>query len=149
MSEPMPTSNPDKKSFVHLRVHSDFSMCDGLNKIPKILAKVADMGMPAVAITDQVNMCGLVKYYNQAHGNGVKPLIGSDFWLRNPLLGEDIFRTTLIAKNNDGYKNITLLISRAYQRGAINGRAVVDAHWLAEHAEGFLNSLITAAISEM
>lgn len=138
MSEPMPTSNPDKKSFVHLRVHSDFSMCDGLNKIPKILAKVADMGMPAVAITDQVNMCGLVKYYNQAHGNGVKPLIGSDFWLRNPLLGEDIFRTTLIAKNNDGYKNITLLISRAYQRGAINGRAVIDAHWLAEHAEGVI-----------
>ncbi|MCC2606042.1 DNA polymerase III subunit alpha [Planctobacterium marinum] len=125
-------------SFIHLRVHSDFSMCDGLNKIPKIIGRVAELGMPAVAITDQMNMCGLVKYYYQAHGNGVKPIIGCDFWLQNPLLGEDIFRTTLLASNNAGYKNITLLISRAYQRGAVKDKAVIDAHWLAEHAEGII-----------
>lgn len=124
--------------FVHLRVHSDFSMCDGLNKIPKIVGKVAELGMPAVAITDQMNMCGLVKYYFQAHNNGVKPLIGCDFWLHNSMLGEDIFRTTLIAKNNEGYKNITLLISKAYQRGAVSGRAVIEAQWLAEYSEGII-----------
>ncbi|BDX07579.1 DNA polymerase III subunit alpha [Planctobacterium marinum] len=125
-------------AFVHLRVHSDFSMCDGLNKVPKIISRVAELNMPAVAITDQMNMCGLVKYYYQAHGNGIKPIIGCDFWLQNPLIGEDIFRTTLLASNNAGYKNITLLISRAYQRGAVQGKAVIDAHWLAEHAEGII-----------
>lgn len=131
-------SQESSPSFVHLRVHSDFSMCDGLNKIPKIIGRVAELGMPAVAITDQMNMCGLVKYYYQAHGNGIKPIIGCDFWLQNPLLGEDIFRTTLLATNNAGYKNITLLISRAYQRGAVKGKAVIDAHWLAEQAEGII-----------
>lgn len=131
-------SDAANTSFVHLRVHSDFSMCDGLNKIPKIVARVAELGMPAVAITDQMNMCGLVKYYYQAHGNGVKPIIGCDFWLRNPLIGDDIFRATLIACNNKGYKNITLLISKAYQRGVISGRAAIDTDWLIEHHEGVI-----------
>lgn len=133
------SSTAASPQFVHLRVHSDFSMCDGLNKIPKIIARVAELEMPAVAITDQMNMCGLVKYYGQAHSNGIKPIIGTDFWLRNPLLDEDqIFRTTIIAKNNEGYKNVTLLISKAYQRGSVQGKAVIDVHWLVEHAEGLI-----------
>ena len=53
--------------FIHLRVHSDFSMMDGLNKVKPILNKVAELNMPAVAITDQMNMCGLVKFYSTAH----------------------------------------------------------------------------------
>lgn len=124
--------------FVHLRVHSDFSMLDGLNKVKPILSKVAELGMPAVAITDQMNMCGLVKYYGEAHSRGIKPIIGSDFWVQSEELGEEIFRLTLLASNNAGYKNITLLISLAYQRGYVHNRAVIDREWLVAHSEGVI-----------
>jgi DNA polymerase-3 subunit alpha len=125
-------------NFVHLRVHSDFSMMDGLNKVKPILDKVQELGMPAVAITDQMNMCGLVKFYSESHSRGIKPIIGCDFWVQSDDFNEDPFRLTLLAMNNDGYKNITLLISKAYLRGHVAQRAVIDKDWLAEHAEGVI-----------
>ncbi|NDV89817.1 DNA polymerase III subunit alpha [Alteromonas sp. 345S023] len=124
--------------FIHLRVHSDYSMMDGLNKVKPILSKVAELGMPAVAITDQMNMCGLVKFYSTAHSLGIKPIIGTDFWVTNDTFGDEPFRLTLLAMNNEGYKNITILISKAYLRGHVAHRAVIDQAWLAEHAEGVL-----------
>lgn len=124
--------------FIHLRVHSDFSMMDGLNKVKPILGKVADLGMPAVAITDQMNMCGLVKFYSEAHNLGIKPIIGTDFWVTNEVFGDEPFRLTLLAMNNEGYKNITVLISKAYLRGHLSHRAVIDQAWLAEHSEGVI-----------
>ena len=124
--------------FIHLRVHSDYSMMDGLNKVKPILGKVAEYGMPAVAITDQMNMCGLVKFYSEAHNLGIKPLIGADFWVTNDIFGDEPFRLTLLAMNNEGYKNITILISKAYLRGQLAHRAVIDQEWLAEHAEGVI-----------
>ena len=124
--------------FIHLRVHSDFSMMDGLNKVKPILGKVAALGMPAVAITDQMNMCGLVKFYSEAHNLGIKPIIGTDFWVTNEVFGDEPFRLTLIAMNNEGYKNITILISKAYLRGHLSHRAVIDQEWLAEHSEGVI-----------
>tara|TARA_B100001113_G_scaffold92405_1_gene74019 strand:+ start:248 stop:3712 length:3465 start_codon:yes stop_codon:yes gene_type:complete len=124
--------------FIHLRVHSDFSMMDGLNKVKPILGKVAALGMPAVAITDQMNMCGLVKFYSEAHNLGIKPIIGTDFWVTNEVFGDEPFRLTLIAMNNEGYKNITILISKAYLRGHLAHRAVIDQEWLAEHSEGVI-----------
>lgn len=124
--------------FIHLRVHSDFSMMDGLNKVKPILGKVAALGMPAVAITDQMNMCGLVKFYSEAHNLGIKPIIGTDFWVTNEIFGDEPFRLTLLAMNNEGYKNITILISKAYLRGHLSHRAVIDQAWLAEHSEGVI-----------
>ncbi|MBU2977876.1 DNA polymerase III subunit alpha [Alteromonas sp. C1M14] len=124
--------------FIHLRVHSDFSMMDGLNKIKPILSQVEAFNMPAVALTDQMNMCGLVKFYSEAHNRGIKPLIGTDFWVRSEMLSDEPFRLTLLAMNNEGYKNITLLISKAYLRGAVHHRAVIEQAWLAEHAEGVI-----------
>ncbi len=97
------------------------------------------MNMPAVAITDQMNLCGLVKYYSEAHGNGLKPIIGADFWVKSELIGDDIqFRLTLLAMNNVGYKNITELMSKAYQRGHVQDRVVIDWEWLPEFAEGVI-----------
>ncbi len=124
--------------FIHLRVHSDFSMMDGLNKVKPILGKVSALEMPAVAITDQMNMCGLVKFYSEAHNLGIKPIIGTDFWVTNDIFGDEPFRLTLLAMNNEGYKNITILISKAYLRGHLSHRAVIDQEWLAEHSEGVI-----------
>ncbi|GAA0365352.1 DNA polymerase III subunit alpha [Bowmanella denitrificans] len=124
--------------FVHLRVHSDFSMRDGLNKVKPILGKVKALNMPAVAITDQMNFCGLVRFYSEAHAQGIKPIVGADFWVQSEELEEQMFRLTLLAANNEGYKNITLLISRAYQRGFHPDRPVIDKNWLAEHKTGVL-----------
>lgn len=125
-------------SFVHLRVHSDFSMCDGLNKVKQIIAKAADFKMPAIALTDQTNLCGLVKYYHAAHGAGIKPIIGTDFWVQSDELEDELFRLTIIASDNAGYKNLTELISKAYLRGHIQNKAVLDKTWLVEHAQGLI-----------
>lgn len=125
-------------SFIHLRVHSDYSMMDGLNKVKPILNKVAELNMPAVGITDQMNMCGLVKYYSEAHALGIKPIIGTDFWVTNDAFGDEPFRLTLLAMDNVGYNNLTVLISKAYLRGYIAHRPVIDQAWLAQHSEGII-----------
>ncbi|MDX7746531.1 DNA polymerase III subunit alpha [Aeromonas veronii] len=124
--------------FIHLRVHSDFSMVDGLQKINPIVGAAAANNMPAIALTDQMNMCGLVRFYGAAHGKGIKPIVGADFWVQSDELGDEQFRLTLLAMDNDGYQNITLLISRGYQRGHVQGRPVIDKSWLAEHARGVI-----------
>lgn len=124
--------------FIHLRVHSDFSMVDGLQKINPIVGAAAANNMPALALTDQMNMCGLVRFYGSAHGKGIKPIVGADFWVQSDELGDEQFRLTLLAMDNDGYQNITLLISRGYQRGHVQGRPVIDKGWLAEHAKGVI-----------
>ncbi|MEZ6952085.1 MULTISPECIES: DNA polymerase III subunit alpha [Aeromonas] len=124
--------------FVHLRVHSDFSMVDGLQKIGPIVSAAAANNMPALALTDQMNMCGLVRFYGSAHGKGIKPIVGADFWVQSDELGDEQFRLTLLAMDNDGYQNITLLISRGYQRGHVQGQPVIDKGWLVEHAKGVI-----------
>ncbi|PTT49320.1 DNA polymerase III subunit alpha [Aeromonas sp. HMWF016] len=124
--------------FIHLRVHTDFSMVDGLQKINPIVGAAAADNMPAIALTDQMNMCGLVRFYGAAHGKGIKPIVGADFWVQSEELGDEQFRLTLLAMDNEGYQNITLLISRGYQRGHVQGRPVIDKAWLAEHAKGVI-----------
>ncbi|WP_421171357.1 DNA polymerase III subunit alpha [Aeromonas dhakensis] len=124
--------------FIHLRVHTDFSMVDGLQKINPIVGAAAADNMPALALTDQMNMCGLVRFYGAAHSKGIKPLVGADFWVQSSELGDEQFRLTLLAMDNDGYQNITLLISRGYQRGHVQGRPVIDKEWLVEHAKGVI-----------
>ncbi|WP_438864177.1 DNA polymerase III subunit alpha [Neptunicella sp.] len=123
--------------FIHLRVHSDFSMLDGLSKVKPILAAVKEQQMPAVAITDQMNMCGLVKFYLESHNQGIKPVIGCDFWCKGDE-SEQVFRLTALAMNNEGYRNITELVSKAYLRGHIDGKAVVDRSWLKEFCTGII-----------
>ncbi|MFV8435902.1 DNA polymerase III subunit alpha [Vibrio owensii] len=124
--------------FIHLRIHSDFSMVDGINKVPPLVKKVAELGMPAMALTDFTNLCGLVKYYGTAHGSGVKPIIGADFKMQSDEFGEELTQLTLLAANNEGYKNLTLLISKAYLRGHVQHQPVIDKAWLAELSEGLI-----------
>lgn len=124
--------------FVHLRVHSDFSMVDGLSKVPPLVKKVAEMGMPALALTDFTNLCGLVKFYGTAHGCGVKPIIGADFLMQSPEFGDELTKLTVIATDNKGYNNLTLLISKAYLRGHVQHQPVIDKEWLIDNAEGLI-----------
>ncbi|WP_404399567.1 DNA polymerase III subunit alpha [Idiomarina seosinensis] len=124
--------------FVHLRIHSDFSMVDGLSKVAPICEAVAANGMPALAVTDQMNFCGLVQYYGAAHQHGLKPLIGADLWVRADYPVDETFRLTALALNNAGYQQLIQLISRAYLRGHVGGKPVIDKDWLAEHNEGIL-----------
>lgn len=124
--------------FVHLRIHSDFSMVDGLSKVPPIVKKVAEYGMPAMALTDFTNLCGLVKFYNTAHGNGIKPIIGADFTMQSDEFGDELTKMTVLATDNTGYKNLTLLISDAYQRGHVQHQPVIEKEWLAKYSEGLI-----------
>ncbi|AMG30002.1 DNA polymerase III subunit alpha [Grimontia hollisae] len=124
--------------FIHLRVHSDFSMVDGLGKVPPLVKKVAELGMPAMALTDFTNLCGLVKFYNTAQSSGVKPIIGADFKMQTDTFGDDLCQITVLAANNAGYKNLTLLISKAYLRGHIQHQPVIDIQWLAELKDGLI-----------
>jgi len=125
-------------AFIHLRVHSDFSMCDGLKKVKPIVAKASEYKMPALALTDQTNLCGLVKFYHATHGAGIKPIIGCDFWVQSEELGDELSRIVVLSTNNVGYKNLTELISKAYLRGHVQNRAVIDKNWLVEFKEGLI-----------
>ncbi|WP_146679410.1 DNA polymerase III subunit alpha, partial [Candidatus Enterovibrio escicola] len=125
-------------SFIHLRVHSDYSMVDGLSKVPLIVTKVAEMGMPAMALTDFTNLCGLVKFYNAAQNCGVKPIIGADFKVQSDVLGNELYQLTVLARNNEGYKNLTSLISDAYLRGHVQHQPVINQSWLAKCKNGLI-----------
>ncbi|EEG86605.1 DNA polymerase III subunit alpha [Proteus penneri ATCC 35198] len=124
--------------FIHLRVHSDYSMIDGLAKTGPLVKKVASLGMPAFAITDFTNLCGLVKFYGAAHGAGIKPIIGADVYLETELLGDEYAHLTILARNNVGYQNLTLLISEAYKHGYGAAGPTIKQEWLTTYKEGLL-----------
>ncbi|GLP96707.1 DNA polymerase III subunit alpha [Paraferrimonas sedimenticola] len=124
--------------FIHLRVHSDFSMVDGLSKVKPLVGAVKELGMPAMALTDQTNLCGLVKFYEGCHGAGIKPILGADFYLLHPEFEGEFCRVTVLAMDNAGYQNLTLLISEAYLRGHVGGKPCIDQAWLADKAEGLI-----------
>jgi DNA polymerase-3 subunit alpha len=113
-------------------------MIDGLAKVGPLVKKVAALGMPAFAITDHTNMCGLVKFYGAAHGAGIKPIIGADVLVKSEMLGDELSHLTILAANNTGYQNLTLLISHAYQRGYGADGPVIDRDWLIEYREGLI-----------
>ncbi len=124
--------------FVHLRVHSDYSMVDGLPKVKPLIKQAQSLGMPAMALTDFTNLCGLVKFYGAAHDAGMKPIIGADFKVQSDEMGDELFDLTILAADNQGYKNLTLLISEAYQRGNVQYQPVIDKDWLVTHQDGLI-----------
>ncbi|MEL0166870.1 MAG: DNA polymerase III subunit alpha [Pseudomonadaceae bacterium] len=125
-------------SFVHLRVHSEFSLVDGLVKVKPLIKAVTEAGMPAVAITDQSNMCSLVKFYKAAMGGGIKPISGVDLWLTDAEDDAVLTRISLLAMNPKGYRNLTELVSRGYTEGQRNGLVTVRREWIAEASEGVI-----------
>ncbi len=123
-------------SFVHLHLHSEFSLVDGLIRPKTLPKKCADLGMPAVALTDRGNLFGLVKFYRAAIDAGVKPLIGADIAVQRG--NEPPFRLILLAQNQVGYRHLTTLLSRHYQEGWQQHQAVVNFDWLTDHSSGLI-----------
>ncbi len=120
--------------FVHLRLHTEYSVVDGLVRIGPLMQRVAELGMPAVAITDLCNFFGLVKAYKAALAAGVKPLFGVDVRVVDPGDSERASTLCLLAMNERGYRNLTELISRAYTEGQRLGLPQVEKDWLRSSA---------------
>ena len=123
--------------FVHLRLHSEYSLVDGLVRIKPLAKKVAEMGMPAVALTDFNNFFGLIKFYKAAQGSGVKPILGADVLVSSLSEGTPT-QLVLLAADDKGYRNLTQLISRAYLEGQRQAIPVIEHSWLTAHSEGLI-----------
>ncbi|MCR3755182.1 MAG: DNA polymerase III subunit alpha [Candidatus Westeberhardia cardiocondylae] len=109
-----------KTNFIHLKIHSDYSMKDGLIKINSLIKKIKKFKMPAVALTDHMNLFGLIKFYNTAYKEGIKPIIGSDITVKFNEPKCKFAEMTALAINNIGYKNIIKILSESYQNGYNN-----------------------------
>ncbi|HEY6530566.1 MAG TPA: DNA polymerase III subunit alpha [Cellvibrionaceae bacterium] len=126
------------ESFVHLRIHTEFSLIDSIVRVKPLVKKVAELGMPACAISDIGNFFGLIKFYKAAQAVGIKPIIACDFWLPSDLDESGKSLITLIAMNLDGYKNIIQIISMGYLQGQSIGGILIQMDWIKEHAEGVI-----------
>ncbi|TAN50189.1 MAG: DNA polymerase III subunit alpha [Methylococcaceae bacterium] len=124
--------------FVHLRLHTEYSLSDGLVRIKALVKRAAKLNMPAVAVTDQGNLFALVKFYKAATGAGIKPIAGADVWLVNDNDVTAPYRLTLLVKNAAGYGSLTELISRGYLEGQQQGVPMLRTDWLAEHHQGLI-----------
>ncbi|MFJ4194990.1 DNA polymerase III subunit alpha [Pseudomonas sp. NPDC089534] len=125
-------------SFVHLRLHTEYSLVDGLVRIKPLVKALTGMNMPAVAVTDQNNMCSLVKFYKAAMGAGIKPICGADLWLSNKDPDAPLSRISLLAMDALGYRNLTELISRGFIDGQRNGMIIIERQWVVEASEGLI-----------
>ncbi|MFO7859389.1 MAG: PHP domain-containing protein, partial [Ectothiorhodospiraceae bacterium] len=105
------------QAFVHLNVHTEFSLVDGIVRIPSLVASAASSGMPAVAITDQGNLFGMVKFYKAALEAGVKPLVGAELRVEDADAPEGHSRCVALCRDSTGYTSLTRLISRSYLEG--------------------------------
>lgn len=116
--------------FIHLRLHSEFSIADGLVRIDDVVEAAAADSQPALAITDLANLFGMVKFYKAARSKGIKPVIGCDVWITNDDDRDKPFRLLLLAKNADGYLQLCELISQAWLSNLHRGRAELRIEWL-------------------
>ncbi len=120
--------------FVHLRIHSEFSITDGVVRIDDAVAAAVKDEMGALAITDLSNLFGLVRFYTAARSSGIKPIAGADVWISNPQDPDQPHRLLLLVQNHSGYLNLCELLSRASLDNQSRGRAEVDSAWFSEPA---------------
>ncbi|WP_240783535.1 DNA polymerase III subunit alpha [Stenotrophobium rhamnosiphilum] len=136
-------------SFVHLRLHTEFSLTDGIVRVepPRrkgggsgatLTVRAAELNLPAVAITDRNNLFAMVKFYKAAEGAGIKPVVGADVWLEERVKGDGPERLTLLVQNDLGYRNLTRIISLSYTDGQAKGSPLVRREWLTAYNEGLI-----------
>ena len=125
--------------FVHLHVHSEYSILDGACRIPELAARAAELEMPAVALTDHGSLAGAVELYREAGKQGVKPLLGCEVYVADDRLAQKkgYAHLTLLAESNEGYANLIKLASAGYLEGYYY-KPRVDWDLLAGHAKGIV-----------
>jgi DNA polymerase III subunit alpha len=124
--------------FVHLHVHSEYSLVDSTIRIDRLVAACAQAGMPAVALTDQVNLFALVKFYAAAEKAGIKPIAGADVWIADPADRAKPHRVTLLCQDLEGYRNLSRLVSKAWSDGRHGDFALIEADWLFAANQGLI-----------
>ncbi|MDT3707627.1 MAG: DNA polymerase III subunit alpha [Thiobacillus sp.] len=125
-------------SFIHLRLHTEYSVADGLVRVGEAVKRAGEIGMPALGLADLSNTFGWVKFYRAARGAGIKPVFGCDVWVTNAADRNRPSRLLLLVQHREGYRHLCELLTRAYQENLHRGRAEIDPAWLAEGTEGLL-----------
>nr|WP_291513507.1 DNA polymerase III subunit alpha [Abyssibacter sp.] len=127
----------DSSGFVHLSVHTEYSLVDSVVRVKPLVKAAAERGMPAVAMTDHMNLFAAVKFVSAAESVGVKPILGCDLVVHDPVSDTDN-ALRLLCANNQGYRNLMQLVSRGYVQGQDRGSPVIRPEWLADHADGLI-----------
>jgi DNA polymerase-3 subunit alpha len=122
--------------FVHLHLHSEYSLTDSTIRIPELVKRCVQSGLPAVALTDQSNLFALVKFYKEAEKAGIKPIAGADIWLEEDGLKPS--RLTLLCQDRSGYLNLSALLSRAYLEGHRGDFVAIRPEWLQQANAGLI-----------
>jgi DNA polymerase-3 subunit alpha len=131
--------------FVHLHLHTEYSLLDGANRIPEVMQRAKDFGMPAVGMTDHGNLFGAIEFFQEAKKAGIKPIIGCEVYMapglhtdRGATNGRDAaYHLTLLATDHDGYQNLVKLVSIAHLDGMYY-KPRIDKELLAQHSGGLL-----------
>ena len=118
--------------FIHLRLHSEYSISDGIVRIDDAVARAVQDAMPALALTDLSNVFGLLKFYEAARAKGVKPVVGCDVWVTNELERDRPSRLGLLVQNVTGYRTLSVLLTRANLENRERGRAEIRQSWFDE-----------------
>lgn len=126
------------ESFVHLNLHSEFSIIDGIVRLKGLVKKVADFKMPAIALTDQSNLFAAVKFYRACLGAGIKPIFGADLWIRNSEDDKKPHKVIVLCKNNEGFLNLKKIISHSYMHDQKFDKAQVLEPILFQHRDGLI-----------
>lgn len=131
------TENSSTKAFAHLRLHTEFSISDGLVTIQRLMSRLQELRMPAVAITDLANLFGLIKFYTAALKSGIKPVCGCDVRVIDTAQNSET-RLVLLVKNHAGYLNLTQLISELYTDNPGQREPLLHKHKLAGRTAGLI-----------
>jgi DNA polymerase-3 subunit alpha len=124
--------------YVHLSVHSEFSLVDSVVRIPALIEAVAAAGMPAVALTDECNLFAMVKFYGAAQKRGLKPIVGADVRVRDPDDPARDTRLVLLCQDRTGYRNLSRLLTRAQVEGRRGGAPRLERGWLRDETDGLI-----------
>ncbi len=135
--------------YAHLRLHTEFSVTEGIVRIDAAMTKAAADGLPAIAITDLANLFGAVKFFQMARGRGVQPIIGCDVWITNDEHRDQAHRLLLLCANDAGYLNLCQLLTRAYRENTWRGRAEISRAWLNSKTANGLIALSGAALGDI
>ncbi len=127
-----------KDSFVHLHIHSEYSLEDGLIRIDELANKIAEGEQPAAALTEQGNLFSALKFYRAAHKAGIKPITGVELRINENDNYKESSRLVLLCQNYQGYKNLNSLITRSYQEGQYQGVAFIQKAWVKDYADGLI-----------